>query len=497
MYQLMQNRKIYPLTALFSTEDQEQFTLFLDSPYFNGSRTLSLFWKQWQAKVLGNEAGADLSIEDFIQGSNLKSSRFDKMCSQLYVKAKEFLAQRAYDQQPVLQEVLLAKAALDRDDALETSLSLAKKVAGGLKKLPDSPEKYLAQVFHSLNLIEARILARQPAKDFQLEFSRLLELLTRFSESKRLQLTCAALNIGYIMQQKDSPLLQVLESEFQAADQAPDHLLSRIYYWIRSLQMDKNASEVFAKLLHTMDVDREKIDPGLVKEIYYFILNHCIRKINQIKEEDNVFLDHTVDLYAQLVENGLLLVNGKLPPQQFKNIVTLACRAGRMTWAEGFIEQYAPILMDDHEGLALQHNRAVLLFHQARYPEAIRLLKEVIQTTRYDVFYGLDARAYLWKAYYEHLDELTASEIDEMYRLYDSFRLYVDRNTKISVLHKLQYRNLIRLFKRFLLLILDQAAEKKREDLQALLAELLSVKELYNKAWFARKVEEAIAACQD
>lgn len=495
MYQLMQNRKIYPLTALFSPEDQEQFTLFLDSPYFNGSRTLSQFWKQWQAKVINTEGGADLSIADFLKGTNLKSSRFDKMCSQLYVKAKEFLAQQGYEKHSVLQEVFLAQAALARDDALETSLGLAKKVAGGLKKLPESPEKYLAQVFHSLNLIEARILARQPAKDFQLEFSRLLNLLTQFSESKRLQLTCAALNIGYIMQQKDSPFLLALESEFQAADHEPDSLLARIYFWIRSLQMDKNASEVFAKLLHTMDVDREKINPALVKEIYYFILNHCIRKINQIKEEDNIFLDHTVDLYAQLVENRLILVNDKLPPQQFKNIVTLACRAGRMTWVEGFIKQYAPILVDDHEGMAQTHNTAVLLFHQARYPEAIQLLKEVIRTTRYDVFYGLDARAYLWKAYYEHLDELTATEIDEMYRLYDSFRLYVDRNTKISELHKLQYRNLIRLFKRFLFVILDQPEEKKSADLKALLAELLSTKELYNKAWFARKVEEAIAAC--
>ena len=40
-----------------------------------------------------------------------------------------------------------------------------------------------------------------------------------------------------------------------------------------------------------------------------------------------------------------------------------------------------------------------------------------------------------------------------MFRLYDSFRLYIDRNKKISPTHKAQYRNLVRLFKRFIELL--------------------------------------------
>jgi len=487
----MENRKIYHLLAMFKEEDRERFTLFLDSPFFNTSKVLSAFWKQWQLKVMDTENVTDLTVEAFIKGTSLKASRFDKMCSQLYVKVLEFFAQCGFEKSPALQEVLMVKAALERDDQLETSMGIARKTERKLAKQADSPEKYLAQLYHSLQVTEVRIVGRKPDKALIATFESMLEILDQFTDSKRLQMSCAAMNIGYILQQKETGLVQALKDKIQGRPLGNQlNPLSEAYSLILALQSAGGDSDLFNRLLALMGQYWQDFEENTRDELYGYALNHCYRQINV---GNKAFLVHALDLFIQLLDNNVLLGGEKLPPHQFKNMVVIGCRVGRLNWVEAFIEEYAPQLSDSHDGVALAYNTGILKFHQKDYAESIDFFKKLIQEARHDVFYGLDARIYLWKAYYENLDNLSSKEVDEMYKLYDSFRLYIDRHQKISELHKRQYRNFVRMFKRFLYLTVEQ--ETELEELKRFAVELKDSVDVVNKTWFLEKVEEALAVC--
>lgn len=488
----MQGRKIYQLLELLTEEDQERFSLFLESPYHNSSKTLTLFWKQWLKKVIHSEGGEDLSIDGFVKGSSLKASRFDKLCSQLYVKAKEFLTLRSFEEKKVIQEILFSSAVLGRDQELDTAMGLAKKTSSYLEKQLESPEKYIAQMYHALEIASAQINARKPAKEFLADFAKMLDLLDNFYDSRGMSHSVAALNIARIIQQEDTSIRERLVARINIENRdEPKSLLAKLYYLILRLQLEFAASDALAQLLPILESNWQKIEEDVVNDIYNFTLNYCIRQANG---GNYIFLEYTFDLYNQLLKNELLLHNGKLYPQQYKNIVGTGCRVNRLEWVESFTKEFSERLLDDHDGWARIYNEGIFRFYQGSYREAIEIFKDVIEKGQHDIFYGMDARMYLWKAYFEHLNHLAPDEIDEMYKLYDSVRLYIDRHKKISVKHKLQYRNFVRLFKRFMFLLLDQGVGRNAEDLLTFQTELKESEDVANQAWFTQKVEETIAA---
>ena len=488
----MKGRKIYQLLILFSEEDREHFSLFMESPYHNVSKTLNLFWTQWRDKVLTSEAGAEMEVEEFVEGTSLKATRFDKLCSQLFTKAKEFLSLRAFEARDVLGELMFSRAVLERDSELETSLYWAKKTEGFLKKLPTSPEKALAQLYHQLQTTEAKIADRKHPPKFAEDFSNMLNNLDFFGQVKELQLTVAAENIRQIFQQKGKAQEEFLPGRIEnLLEHTPENLLARIYHYILRLKVGREPEASLKELLAIMETSASSLDLEIQQEAYGFALNYCIRQLNFGKNE---FLGPTVDLHIQLLNTGHILEDGKISPQNFKNVVVLACRAGRLEWAEDFIEAWSDKLTDDHDGMAKIYNRAILVYHLGLFGKAIEYLKEVIQRGSHDVFYGMDARMYLWRAYFEYRHRLTPSQVDEMFKLYDAVRLYIDRHKKISASHKVTYRNFVRLFKRFLHLLSDQGLGSSRQDLVDFQVELQGTDKVTNRAWFEEKVEETIAS---
>lgn len=481
----MQNRKLYHLLALMEEEDIKQFSLFLQAEYFDASRSLFLFWQTWQEKVFPLGKDETLSKEDFIAGTKLKISRFDNYCSQLYLKARQFLAMQSFSEHPHLQNLMLSKALLKRDPFMNVSERLISQMETELQEEAESPEKYLGLIYLKTQFAEAKINARKTSKNWQAEFDELQRLLKLFEKSKNLQLGLALANIGQILNQPDT---HTDAPDWESAANGVD-LIPRVYGLTLALTMGVDAVSTFAHLLELLKKERSDLSDDVANEIYYHVLNYCIRQINQGNTE---FLERTHDLYRVLLENGDLMKNGQISPQQYKNIIALGCRLGRLEWVRSFIDAYLPHLSDDHNGVALAFNEAVLFFHQGRFGNAIRGFKEVIHTTAYDVFYGMDARIYLWKSYFEHWDELNSAEVDDMYRLYDSFRLYIDRNKKISPLHQLQYRNLVRFFKRFMEILQISKGDKQLETMQEFLGELESASDVANKLWFSSKVETAL-----
>lgn len=484
----MRKRKLYHLLALIGPNDRQRFTLFLDSPYCNSSPILRLFWQQWQAKVFTLEKDQDISEIEFVQGTSLKVNRVNRLCSQLMQKAKEFLAYEDYQKQPSLQRVMFSTAILHRDPGMQTSKRFVPQVINELENEPESPERHLALLYLKAFVAWSKTRARITVPNWQDEFSELQVLLQEFWLSKGAQLACGAANANKIFKQQSPPAPE-FSTFLKTALPQSESLLPRMYHLTFKLLEGEDAGDLFSELLGLLETHRNAIAEFTRNDLYSYLLNHCIRQINLGK---SVFLHHAFSLYQQLLKNKDLLQDGKISPQQFKNITALASRIGHLDWVDAFIGEFQGKLSDSHHGMAIQYNQAVLLFHRRDYAQSIVRFREIIQVANHDVFYGLDARMYLWKSYFEHLAHLNAEEVDEMYRLYDAFRLYIDRNEKISALHQVQYRNFVRLFRRFMKLLEKESGTKRRTDLLAFQKKLATSEEVANKSWFESKVKEKI-----
>lgn len=485
----MRKRKLYHLLALMSTSDWERLSVFLRSPFFNTNPTLIAFWELWLNQILKAEKDVNPSPGEFVAGSPIKEHRIDALCRDLMALVRKFLSVRSLEDSPQLQPLLFAKAVLERDPGLKDAPRFLPQVEKELGRQPDSPEQQLSILYFEAMKIRSRTLARKANDDWLSEFGRLHSLLEGFAQTKGLEWSCGAVNAVQIFRgEKELPTRGFYSAYLEESSPDKEALLPQLYRLSLKLLLGAAEAETFPRIISILEHHREEIAPDVRNDIFTYTLNFCIRKINQGDED---YLHHAFDLYRLLLQSGDLLIEGKISPQQYKNLVSLACRVEKLDWAFEFMQDYAPLLSDDHEGLALSYNRAVLHFHESSFAEAIRQFREVIQTAAHDIFYGLDARIYLWKSYFEFREHLLPDQVDDMYRLYDSLRQYVDRSTRISERHQNQYRNLIRLFKGFLQTLENPDPDKRLRRLRSLRKKLES-KDVANITWFSQKVDEAL-----
>ena len=153
--------------------------------------------------------------------------------------------------------------------------------------------------------------------------------------------------------------------------------------------------------------------------IYYSAINYSIRKINSGNQK---FLDELFDLYHDLIVKEIIFINDEISPLDFKNIVVLAFRLGKYSWAESFILKKKKKITEAFRENAVTFNLAQVYFYQREYDKVI----EQLQNVEYeDVTYNLDSKSILIATYYE-MDEL-----EPLYSLFESFRVYLNRHKSI------------------------------------------------------------------
>lgn len=473
----MRQRRFYHLSKLLNGDERDEFSDFLNSPYHNKSRVLVDFWDHWQAKVLDQESGADLSIAEFLQDTDLKQSRFNKMCSTIAIKAREFLALQSYKERPQLQRQLTAAGILERDPQLTYYQKFLKPIYKKMSEVKASPKNYLYQFSALSEYSQALTRTRRKDIDWEEVFKNLLSGLELFYQSKRLQLATGVINSSHVF--------RVGELATENAIGSP---ISKIYGTIFSLQSGDGGIAELEELLKVLEQFRDEIEDEILFDMYSHMMNFCIRQINASNLK---FQGPSFRLYMILLEQGQLFRDDHLPVQHFKNIVTLGTRLGRLETVRQLIQDYISKILPEHRPLALAYNEAIVQFYEGKFLEVIRRLNQLELSSETDIFYGLDARSYLWKAYYETFDELSREQVDDMDRHYNSFRLYIQRNERLSDLQKTQYSNFIRWFNR-LLNIRKDPKSNRYEMLLELREKVNAGTNIQSKSWIVDKINVEI-----
>lgn len=488
----MRERKVYGLLALLTREEHALLIKYLGSDLFEASKTLQVFFQLWLKKVLLPDleglGAADFSPEEFMDGTKLLPGRIDKYCSQLYKVLLDFFAFRHFQQSGSLRLEFVADELEKRGAPRKEWEAQRERLLREINATKLSSEKFYRQLQFQWKDAEARIHSRETQSLWKEDFRSLHEATDRYYYLQKLKLACATANARLIYnhprEHSEAPGLKFLENLDEGDARKLLDSLGFSYWLTLKLYYSEDGSREFDALFAHLQVFGALFEKKESLELFHYALNYCLRKGNK---GEAIYLKYSAALYRELLDNKIILIDGKLPAQAMKNIVVIHCLVGDLDWAESFIDAYQDQLQGEKDPNVIKYNRAVLAFYR-QDPDSISLFQEVISQLKGDVFYELDSRTYLIKAYYQHLDGLSMEEIDDMYRMYDSFRIFISRNQMISEMHKQRYHNFIVQFRRFLKLLESSQQVPDRDRLLELRDQIKSAEFMANKSWFLEKL---------
>lgn len=488
----MLNRKVYKLLLLLEKDEQQAFGEYLDSRMFNSSKTTSRFYQLWRKKVLSGvwEDDSEMSPEEFFKGSKLKVSRVDKYCSHLYQKVMDFLALQEYLRS---KETQLKKGseALERRNAPQKEWEAQQdRLDTHLDGMGDSAEKSWQKL--QLKWKNAEILSnyRENPDLWKEDFQELHVTLDSYYHLKKLKLACASIN-AHLIYNHENASAHLAELSF--LDEIPQEGLDALTlaYW-HTFKIYTDPQYEFKLLFEHLQKFSHLFSKDESKEVFGYALNYCVRRATRGEFQ---FKKYTAAIYRELLEKEILLIDEKLTSPVMKNIVVVHCVVGELDWVEFFLNTYKNRLAAGTDPHHFIYNEAILAIFRRDYPLAIAKLRQVISNLKNDIFYELDARTSLMMAYFEHREQLSLEEVDDMYRLLEACRFFIDRNQKISQIHKLKYGNFLRMLKRLLKLVDEVPVLPER--MEKFLKEIDAMDLLISKNWLQEKVLPFLKPDQD
>ncbi|NNE29264.1 MAG: hypothetical protein HKN16_06490, partial [Saprospiraceae bacterium] len=225
------------------------------------------------------------------------------------------------------------------------------------------------------------------------------KMLNAFFLSEKIKDACELIQRARVLKKEDFERLddfgmKEIQKNSEAYDQYPPLALYNAIY--QMLLIDN--VETFANANSVLQNYKQNLSkPDLVNG-FNFLLNFCIKKVN---EGDRSWLSTSFSLYKQMLENGLLEIDGILPEWHYKNLATNGLLLKETNWVFNFIHDYKGSLNPEIAENAFAYNLAALYHQRGEYEKVLPLL---LQVEYKDWRYSLNAKVLLLKTYYD-MDE--------------------------------------------------------------------------------------------
>ncbi len=470
----MRSSKIYSILEHFDKYEQNRFRKYLCSPYFNKDETLKQLFEVFLRSINSRKA-VELGKEEIWEGLNIGKAfddvRFRKYCSDLLKLVEGFLAQQVYEGTPLHKANFLMQSIGNRkmEELFSGAIRSAKRLS---EKEPHKPASYyyyqyeIEKNYYDLTGFDVK---RGQVSNVE----AIANNLDVFYIAEKLRYYCLVLSRQYQLSH---------EYEILFIDEIINHIEKynyqevppvAVYYQIfLALNDSENLDHYFLlkKLLEKYGLEFPNKEAS---NIYTYALNYCTRKIN--KGHQN-FLQEIFDLYVDLLNKEIILDKGEIIPWHFKNIVTVSLRLGKFGWTENFIMNYGKKLPETSRENMLTYNLAQLYFYEKKYNKVIEQLQFVEYT---DVTYNINSKSMLIATYYE------LEEIEPLYHLLDSFKVYLNRHKDIADQMKKLYSNLIKFTKK-----LVKIRPGDKNAIEKIKKELEMTKNVASIRWLREKIAE-------
>ena len=215
-------------------------------------------------------------------------------------------------------------------------------------------------------------------------------------------------------------------------------------------------------------------------DLYDYAQNYCVKKINSGFTK---YYNHILDLYKEMLEQGVLLRDGYLTQWSYINILTAGLRLPDYEWTERFIHNYKDQLQPTVRPNVFNYSLAALYFEKKEYYQAIQTLQDVHFS---DIFYHMSAKIIQLKSYYE------LEENEAFLSLLEASKKFLRRNRQLSDYQVQSNANFLKMAGRLhkINMKIGIANTKKTEQaIQQLEQELSATHAMANKDWLKQKVD--------
>lgn len=474
----MQETKLYQFLSTLSPVEMNRLSRYLESPYFNRNDKLLKIYYSLEAHVR-TENGSKLSktsIWDSIYpGEQYHDEKFRKHCSQL-MELQNPGSPRKHMKTTLSTKPNTCLKPYTKDSLKNFILALP------VRPKPRSPGKCLNPQHTTTIFTNWRVCCTNSnalkkiglVKNIEkINLESIVSNLDYFYIAEKLKYYCTLLSWSKIITIRDKSLfiediIRIAQKE-EVISIPPIAVYLRIYF----TYTDSNPEHYYElkKLINRYIGIFPKEE---AKNIFDSAINYAIQRINNKEQK---FISELFELYKTALENEILLVNNEISQWTFKNIVSNALMLKEYEWADDFINKYSSRLNEKIRDNAIKFNMANLYFSQGDYKNVLKTLQEV----QYDeVFYGLNSRSFIVRAYYE-LDEISA-----LNSFLDSFNVYLSRNKDISKVQKTIYHDLVKFTKKLI-----GSNNKSKPELTKLKTEIESSSPV-GKSWLLEKVDELL-----
>jgi hypothetical protein len=483
----MPSDKLISLLGRFTKPELRRFEKFLLSPFFNENEDLRRLFK-FLTPSLKNDDHTSLkqwSKQD-VWSALFGEKKYDdaqlrRLCSNMISRAYEFLAIQRFFELPLASPVLLLPILDDRK--LHKHFAGVVRQTNGVEARPSEPleEEHLYRFFlQRASYIHAERRGGENGKqerlesaDYHLDCFYIIQKLRHYCDALYYQRDA----LYYGKKGASRPINVYLFSDFLAQVKNSRFLeepLIKAYFWVSELLSRPEEEHFFFALKDFLRACPKSFPRSELYTLYIFLSNYCTdTKINLGRQD---YLGHLFELFKSMLDNEVVLENGVLDPQYYKNIITVGLYMKAFDWVEGFIQAYTPKLPPENQENALNYNLAKVYFHQGKYVQVIEQLREVEYR---NLVYALGGKLMLLKTYYE-LGEWMALD-----SLMESFRIYLRRNQAISREVRQQYFNVLRFVRR-----LSRVRPKDRQAAEKIARQIEACKALVDRQWLMEKLAE-------
>ena len=480
----MKSYKLFTVLSSLTQKELVELKKYVASPFFNQHqgviRLMEFLYEEIQTDTI-EKLTRESTFSGLFPKEAFDYQRISDLMSYLTKLVEGFLIQKELQADPFQGDYYLARQIRKRD--------LGKLFQRKIQRIQLSiPDRKDAENQYHHYLLASEMVGYQDQQKKRItdgSFGQMVSYLDQYYLLTRVKFGCGMLNrLDVQSADFDMELVLILVSYLEKHDSLySDFTLLQVYIRIFRMLQHRDEPKWFWLSHDLLSSSVDTIPPSSLREIYAWLMNYCIHKINNGESD---FMTVLFELYEQQLAKDIMLENGWLSPWDYKNIINLGLKIKKFDWTQAFIEKYKEKLQEQFREVAYTYNLAVLYFSTGQYHLSLKLLHGIEFS---DLYYQLGAKTILLKIYYER------QENESLFYLLDAFEAYLKRVKQISAYQREIYLNLIR-FTRKLATIrikLDSTYRIiKADQIVALQNRIQRTKKIAQSGWILNQVAKLL-----
>lgn len=461
----MERLKILELTEHLSPKETENVTFFLNSGFIAVRPELKSLFHHLN-KQHKNKPDKITLWKAVFPKAKVDENKFRKLCHELLqiIELALSIQHMLPDEEKIQQQLLGYYYENGLSVFFEQKLDKYKVQYATRQRIGSN--RYLNQ--YQLEHLYFLYLQKQENIQSTLNISTSSQSLDRFYCTQKLKYICNAINYKAILGKTefiafDTEVLFMIEQ----SDLKNDALIA-LYYAIYQFQINPENESNYLTAKNLLEQHAPVLEKPDLSDILQYLINYCIKKINQSKEIylDELFVVYTI--YLQHVREKVF------SPIRFKNIFLLALKMKKFEWAELFIDSYGGKLPLKVRETTIAYNKARLFYDTRQFD---RVLDALLYLQHDEVQFNLISKVLIVKTFYEK------NEIQFLENYIQSFKANILRSKEMNQQNKKKHLNFLKMMKK--LIKLEYASKDAIEKFKEA---IVSSENLPDKIWFLEKI---------